>query len=133
MLWIIGLYFFIYFLYNWFSFLSKFIENFLSYWQISVIFSACRPFHSTKFSLYKCITVVFETRSLIAFSCLIVLDFSAAFDSVAHYILFERFSKSFGFPISFWICFLITLDRLIALFTSQSRSYSVSVCQEQWQ
>lgn len=88
------------------SFLSKFIERAVSSRVDNFLFSnnlfppfqsAYRPFHSTEtIFLHLCSDIaIAKDKGLV--TCIVMLDFSAAFDTVDHDILLERLSLAFNF------------------------------------
>ena len=88
------------------SFVSKFIERavsvridrFLFYHDlISPFQSAYRPYHSTETVLLRLCNDIAVARGNHLLTCVIMLDLSAAFDTVDHCILLDRLSSSFNF------------------------------------
>lgn len=88
------------------SFVSKFIERvvslridrFLFYYNLMSPFqSAYRPFHSTETVLLRLCNDIAVARGNHLLTCVIMLDLSAAFDTIDHCVLLDRLSSSFNF------------------------------------
>ena len=58
--------------------------------------SAYRPHHSTETALLKVKTDILKAMDNQEVACLVLLDLSAAFDTVDHKILLERLENYFG-------------------------------------
>ena len=80
--------------------------------------SAYRKFHSTETALLKVKTDIIKTMDNQEITCLILLDLSAAFDTVDHTILLDRFETTFGIKDTAlkWIAsFLIGRTQQVAI------------------
>src|SRR4029077_11756432 len=112
------------------NFISKFLERIIqsrlishlnSFTSIAAFQSAYRPSHSTETALLRIqndlLLVINEHRV----SALILLDLSAAFDTIDHKILLKRLSSFYGISGS-------ALDLLSSYLSNRTQSVSINSC-----
>ena len=117
------------------SFLSKFIERVVSkridcflfrYNLMSPYQSAYRPCHSTETVLLRLCNDISVARGKRLLTCAVMLDLSAAFDTVNHLYLLNRLSKSYNFSgvvLKWFSSYLENREQIVCVNTYQSRPY----------
>ena len=121
------------------SFISKFIERVVSiridrflfhHNLISPYQSAYRPFHSTETVLLRLCNDIAVARGKHLLTCVIMLDLSAAFDTVDHTILLDRLSDRYNFSgvVLKWFSSYLKNRYQIVRFNSRKSSSHPLLC-----
>ena len=120
-------------------FLGKLIErvvahqicNYLTTQNLLPAFqSAYRPGHSTETALVKVVSDIASASDSGSFTAMMLLDLSAAFDTVDHAILLRRLSESFGFsgPVIDWCrSYLVARSHTVRCKEGSSERVTVTV------
>ena len=88
--------------------------------------SAYRPCHSTETVLLRLCNDISVARGKRLLTCAVMLDLSAAFDTVNHLYLLNRLSKSYNFSgvvLKWFSSYLENREQIVCVNTYQSRPY----------
>jgi hypothetical protein len=100
---------------------SRLISHLNSFTSIATFQSAYRPSHSTETALLRIQNDLLLAINEHKVSALILLDLSAAFDTIDHKILLERLSSFYGISGS-------ALDLLSSYLSNRTQSVSINSC-----